>query len=271
MIGGDRWSIVEGDALELLADLPGGSVDAIVTDPPYSSGGATRGDRIAQPSSKYSKRVESLPEFVGDGRDQMAVLLWSTLWLGAAWRAARPGAPIVCFSDWRMLPTFAAALQAGGWIWRGIVPWYKPVARPQIGRFSSSCEYALWGSRGPMPVERGVPVLPGLVSVDDVSDHQRAPVIVEANPVRADLRRHMTEKPVKVMRQLVRICVPGGLVVDPFAGAGSTGVAALAEGRRFLGMELAPDYCTIARDRLLEAAGAPMRDASQPTLDMGPR
>jgi site-specific DNA-methyltransferase (adenine-specific) len=59
--------------------------------------------------------------------------------------------------------------------------------------------------------------------------------------------------PLSVMRELVRIVVPGGLVLDPFAGAGTTGVAALAEGRRFIGLELHPDYAAIARRRLAAA------------------
>jgi site-specific DNA-methyltransferase (adenine-specific) len=62
-------------------------------------------------------------------------------------------------------------------------------------------------------------------------------------------RKHVAQKPLSVMRELVRIVVPGGLVLDPFAGAGTTGLAALAEGRRFLGFELHAGYAAIARRR----------------------
>jgi site-specific DNA-methyltransferase (adenine-specific) len=55
------------------------------------------------------------------------------------------------------------------------------------------------------------------------------------------------------MRELVRIVVPGGLVIDPFACAGTTGLAALAEGRRFIGIELHAAYAAIARRRLAAA------------------
>ena len=57
------------------------------------------------------------------------------------------------------------------------------------------------------------------------------------------------------MQRLVRICPPDGVVLDPFAGSGTTGVAALLEGRTFLGVEVAAEYVRIARDRL-EATGA---------------
>jgi site-specific DNA-methyltransferase (adenine-specific) len=58
------------------------------------------------------------------------------------------------------------------------------------------------------------------------------------------------------MRQLVKICTPGGTILDPFAGSGSTGVAALAEGYSFTGIEQSAEYAAIARERLDEAQGA---------------
>ena len=77
---------------------------------------------------------------------------------------------------------------------------------------------AVWASKGPLPLDRKVPVLPGLVT---------------SPPVPSAERKHTTQKPLSVMRELVRIVVASGLVLDPFAGAGTTGLAALAEGRRW--------------------------------------
>lgn len=232
------WSLQEGDALELLATLPADSVDGVVTDPPYCSGGRTSSERKAPPSKKYLGGNRTYPEFVGDHRDQRGFLAWCSLWLAAAWRATREGGVLVTTIDWRMLPTMSDAVQAGGWIWRGIVPWHKTYCRPQLGRFRQSCEFAIWASKGPLPLDRDVPVLPGLVT---------------APPVASVGRHHVTEKPLSVMRELVRIVVPGGLVLDPFAGAGTTGLAALAEGRRFMGFELHAGYAAIARRRLAAA------------------
>jgi DNA modification methylase len=66
---------------------------------------------------------------------------------------------------------------------------------------------------------------------------------------------HPTVKPVSLMRWLVRLVTPpGGLVLDPFAGSGSTGVAAEAEGLRFVGIELDPEYAEIARRRIENVA-----------------
>jgi hypothetical protein len=130
------WTLREGDSLELMNKLAPDSVDGVITDPPYCSGGRTSSERQAPPSKKYQTTgSKAYPEFLGDHRDPRGFLAWCSLWLAAAWRATREGGVLVTFIDWRMLPTMTDAVQAGGWIWRGIVPWYKPWCRPQLGRF----------------------------------------------------------------------------------------------------------------------------------------
>ena len=66
---------------------------------------------------------------------------------------------------------------------------------------------------------------------------------------------HPTVKPIELMRYLVRLVTPpGGLVLDPFAGSGTTGIAALREGMRFVGVDLEPEYARIAIARIEEDA-----------------
>jgi len=67
------------------------------------------------------------------------------------------------------------------------------------------------------------------------------------------------------MRELVRYAPEGGVILDPFAGSGSTGVAALLEGKRFIGIEREAAYAEIARDRL-QAAAQPLRAMQQACL-----
>lgn len=239
---GESWALYAGDCLAVLRELPAGSVDAIVTDPPYSSGGMVRGDRASATAAvKYTSTNSSIrnaPSFSGDNRDQRGYLAWSALWLGACRELVPDRAPVAVFSDWRQLPTTTDAIQAGGWVWRGIVPWYKPTSRPQIGQFRSACEYVVWGSAGPAPMDPEVGCLPGLV---------------EGTAPRGKRRVHLTQKPLPVMRTIVRICRPGGVVLDPFAGSATTGVAALLEGRRFVGIETSTAYLELAAERLREA------------------
>ena len=79
---------------------------------------------------------------------------------------------------------------------------------------------------------------------------------VQARPLPAAANHHPTVKPVALMRWLVRlVCPPDGIVLDPFAGSGSTGVACAHEGLRFVGIEQDGDYAEIARRRIAHAAG----------------
>lgn len=230
--------IAEEDAVVWLQGLAEGSVDAVITDPPYSSGGMFRSDRVQDVQTKYvqtgSTSGEALTAFTGDNRDQRAYAYWSHLWMSAARRTLVPGGALLVFTDWRQLPTTTDALQAAGLIWRGIVPWHKPNGRRTAGRFANNCEYIVWGTNGPRSNEAS-PTLNGFFQI---------------NSPRGESRSHITQKPVELMRHLVRICPDGGLVADPFAGSGSTGVAALEEGRRFIGCEISPHFARVARDRL---------------------
>ena len=61
---------------------------------------------------------------------------------------------------------------------------------------------------------------------------------------------HQTEKPIELMHALVRICVPGGKILDPFCGSGSTIEAAKLEGYCAIGIEMLPHYAEIARTRI---------------------
>jgi len=243
-----RWSVRQGNSLALLREPPDACVDAVITDPPYSSGGAFRGDRMRSTSEKYvrTSTIAKRAGFSGDNRDQRGYLAWAALWSGECLRVAKPGAPICVFSDWRQLPTTTDALQAGGWVWRGIVPWDKTEGcRPAMGRFSAQCEYVVWGSSGPMAAERGVGCLPGLV--------REFP-----NPSE---KLHMAGKTPATMAPIVRICAPGGVILDPFLGGASTAIAALRGGHRIIGFEIDRDIAETARARLeLEDLGLKPQD-----------
>ena len=76
-----------------------------------------------------------------------------------------------------------------------------------------------------------------------------------------DDKHHMTGKPTALMRELVRPVLPGGVVLDPFAGSGTTGVAAVLSGRRFVGIEREAAYADISRNRLEAAVAARRADA----------
>jgi len=228
-----------GDCLEVLPTLAAGSVDAVVTDPPYSSGGAFRADRSQTTATKYvqtDSQFTCRTEFGGDNRDQRSFLAWATMWLSWLYRIGVPGATIMVFTDWRQLPTMTDAIQCGGYVWRNLVTWWKPGIRMQRGRFSLSAEYVIYGSRG-VPLE-------GESSPQNVLAFQ---------PVNGDDKEHIAEKPVDLLKSLVSVTPQGATVLDPFMGSGTTGVACVQTGRKFIGIEIDPGYFEIARKRIEQA------------------
>ncbi|WP_082843289.1 DNA-methyltransferase [Gemmata sp. SH-PL17] len=249
-----------GESLDLLRGLPDAIFDAVITDPPYSSGGLTRGDRTQSVSTKYvqtgSERFGSA-DFDGDNRDQRSWSYWCQLWLSECLRVTKPGGYILAFTDWRQLPTLTDAVQAGGWVWRGLISWDKgPSARaPAPHYFRHQCEYVVWGTRGPSSPRADWPpegkgCYPGSYS----------------HSVKQDDKFHVTGKPTPLMRDLVFCVPPGGLILDPFGGSGTTAVGAALEGRRCVTFEQKPDYCDVIRERVAHATSGKRGSLFAPTV-----
>lgn len=229
------------DAIDLVRGLPAQSVDMLLTDPPYSSGGLHVGTRTQSTGKKYiaSKTKVDYADFDFDNMDQRSWSFWCHSWLAAAHRALKPGGLVVCFIDWRQLPALTDVVQAAGFTLRGLAVWDKTPgrSRPRRGGFSQQAEFIVWASKGKMP---GVDVyLPGVF------------------PCRLGMpKQHMTEKPIELAREVVRLVPAGGVVCDPFAGSGTFLVAAKEAGLRWIGSELNGDYFEVATGRLeaIEAA-----------------
>lgn len=241
----DGITIFCGDTNLILGELPAESVDALITDPPYSSGGALRSDRAQSTRSKYvqtdNHKHTRIPEFSGDHRDQRSYEFWSVYWMSQAFRVAREGAVCAVFTDWRQLMVTADALQAAGWVWRGIVVWDKTGSvRPMVGRFSSQCEYVIWGSKGAWVDNAGAGAIPGVV---------QHPPLYEGR----DEKFHIAAKPIPVMKHLLRIVRPGGVVLDPFGGSGGTPVAAKEMGLQAVVIEQDEHYCDVMTRRLAQS------------------
>jgi len=222
-----------GDSFDIIPTIQG--IDAVITDPPYSSGGAFRGDRMVSTSSKYVQNGTAIyrPEFAGDNRDQRSFLTWCTLWLNCARNSANPGACVACFIDWRQLPIMTDALQCGGWTWRGIAVWSKKYGRPNPSGFSSACEFLVWGTNGAAVERKDYP----------------AGIFEAASPTGV-AKEHIAQKPASVMGWAVRLSIPNSLILDPFMGSGTTLISAKQSGRRAIGIEVDESYCEIAARRL---------------------
>lgn len=224
----DHATVIHGDAREVLPTLATKSVDLLATDPPYGE------------EWRSGRRAEAFDAIEGDGVGEAGPLLASVT--DDLVRVVRGRRHIYTFGlplDHPMLPEKA----------RAELVWDK-------GRIGSGDLSAPWGPaheriyfhvRAPdvTNARQGAGGLTARLRKGSVLSVKR----LSANQV----RNHPTEKPVDLMRQIVESSsLLGDLVLDPFAGVGSTGVAALLEGRRCLLVELKESYAITAVERIVE-------------------
>lgn len=221
-----------GDAIEIMHTLE--RVDAVVTDPPYCSGSVSEASRTA--ASGQGLRSDNLKKFGWFTGDNMGTAGLIFLLRSVAFRALEilnPEGSLLVFCDWRMVPNLAPAIESAGLRYQNMVIWDKGLMGLGAG-FRAQHEVVLHFTAGsPKYHELGTAN------------------VVKAARVGSGDREHQTQKPVDLMQRLLRVvCPPGGTVLDPFMGSGSTGVAALAEGMKFIGIERDVGHYSTARARL---------------------
>lgn len=319
-----RWGVIEADTLALLPKLPSGSIDAVVTDPPYGidfGGMAWDGkhmrDLIGGRGSAVS-RPESFEHF-------------TYMWAIEALRILKPGGHLISFGSPRTAHRMIAAIEDVGFEVRDQLMWMYASGVPKSRRYPDGGGSALKPAYEPILLARKKPAGTlagnqgkhgtGLLEIeacriieetgrgevdrwpanvtyshspgcDVVHCEPECPeaVMDRHAPEAASLSRifystkaqrmereagldglpkrnveimrhtgnprpkanvHQTVKPIALMRWLARLVAPpGGVVLDPFAGSGSTGIASVLEGRQFLGIEKEPEYVRIAHHRI---------------------
>jgi site-specific DNA-methyltransferase (adenine-specific) len=256
-----------GDSLALLRTVPDESVDCVWTDPPYllSNGGTTcvagRRARVNKGAWDRSQGVDADHAFNLD-------------WLAQCRRVLRPAGTIWVSGTLHVYLSVGMALQQLGFRLLNDVVWEKPNPPPNLGCrcFTHSTEIVLWASRSPRGAKARYTFHYDAMRAEN-GGKQMKNVWRFSAPARAERAagRHPTQKPVALVSRCLRASThPGDVVLDPFAGSGTTGVAALSLGRRFLGIEREPDYAALAVRRLRAAAPSP--DASSGwTLSATPR
>lgn len=238
------------DCFEFLARLPNESADCLWTDPPYflSNGGITcKGGRRASVDKGLWDRSNGLTE---DYR-------FHARWVREAYRVLRPEGTIWVTGTVHAYIFIGMALLRCGFRILNDIIWHKPCPPPNLSRrcFTHSTETVFWATKahrggGPrytfnyedMRLENGGTQMQTVWSF-------RPP-----GPGEKYYGKHPTQKPVALIMRCLRASTkPGDTVVDPFVGSGSTAVAAVTLGRRFIGCDRDPNYLLIARRRITEA------------------
>ena len=215
LAGRAKWCVVTGDCIDVLRTIPAGSVDAVVTDPPFGIG------------FKYATHIDT-PEGYG-------AWLWDRVRASEA--ACRAGSPVFVWQSGTNVRRFAEWFPRE---WRIFAACKNFVQiRPTPMQWSHDPVVAWWTDGVPWNGGGGRDF-----HIADTTPHGRD--YVEGHPC---------PRPVGQVRYVVDSwALSKGLVLDPFCGSGTTGVACMQTGRRFIGIEIDEGYAAIARRRIAEAA-----------------
>lgn len=244
-----RFTLYAGNCLDILARLPAESVDLVFADPPYnlSNGGFTCKSGRRGSVNKGAWDVSNGLQVDHD---------FNLRWLKACQRVLRPNGTIWVTGTYHVIYSIGFAMQQLGFKLLNEVAWFKPSAPPNLScrYFVASHETVIWAGRDhatrhtfnyrAMKAENG--------------GHQMRSVwtINAPRPTEKRFGKHPTQKPIRLLeRVLAASTEEGEVVLDPFVGSGTTGVAAANLNRRFIGVELSPEYLELSRLRIEDAAG----------------
>ena len=219
-------TVVEGDCMKVLPDFPTESADAFVTDPPYGINNNT--------STRRKNKEDQFQNIQNDERP----FVW---WLYDAYRITKEGGNLICFCRWDVQEAFRQAIVWAGFTIRSHVIWDRDMhgLGDLEGQFAPQHDVIWYASKGKAQ-------LYGL----------RPKSVIRIPRLHSDQLRHPNEKPLPLMRYLVRAVSPvGGMVVDPFGGSGSTAKACQMEGRSCVTVEIDPGYAALCRRELATAQG----------------
>ena len=198
-------------------------------------------------------------------------------WLQACRRVLRPSGTIWVSGTQHVIFSVGYAMQELGFHLLNTVTWFKPNAAPNLAcrMFTHSTEILLWAAPmrtkplahrfnyRDMKQQNGGKQMRDLWEVADRPEPGGAQVVwpLPTPGPREKLQgRHPTQKPLSLLERVIAASsVEGDLVLDPFTGSGTTGVAAVTSGRRFLGIEMNEDYLDLAARRIRAAVGAAVR------------
>lgn len=205
--------------------LRGGYCDLILTDPPYNLSRKNNFHTIGRAGIDFGEWDKGFD---------------LTRWIPIAVERLRKGGSIIIFNDWHNMTLLSKALEACGCTVKEMIQWQKsnPMPRNRDRLYVTACEFAIWAVKGK-----------GWTFNRQRSTYENT--IFQYPIVSAKNRIHTTQKPVELMRDLIMIhSNEGDIVLDPFIGSGTTAVAALETGRRYIGYEIDGAYYTAALNRI---------------------
>lgn len=256
-------TLYNGDCLKLLQTLPDESVDLVVTSPPYCMGKAYEdpNDDIETFKEQHVKIFNELYRVVKKGG--------SICWQVGYHISDKCVVPLDCII-YNIFTSMSEKLE-NPFILRNRIIWTFGHGLNSLNRFSGRHETIMWFTKGEQTVfnldnVRVPQKYPGKRSYKGPNKGQLSGNPLGKNPSdvwdipnvksrHVEKTDHPCQFPVAIPQRLIKaLTTQNSLVLDPFTGSGSTGVAAIIEGRRFVGAEIQKEYYAIAIDRLKNAA-----------------
>ncbi|MCA9715766.1 MAG: site-specific DNA-methyltransferase [Myxococcales bacterium] len=248
-----RAQLLQGDSLEILEEMPAESVDTIFADPPYflSNGGTTckNGRRTSVDKGKWdrSRGAEENHEF-------------NRRWLAACKRVLKPNGTIWVSGTSHVIYSVGYAMQQLDFKQLNEIVWEKPNPPPNLScrYFTHATESVLWAAR-----DRKSKHFFNYARMRELNEGKQMKTVWRMTaPSKSEKThgKHPTQKPLSLLDRIIEAsCDADSVVLDPFNGSGTTGVAALTRGHRYIGIEREPKYLELSKARLQAAAGPEAR------------
>lgn len=227
-----KYKLYLGDSYKLIKQIPTSSIDLILTDPPYNLSLYSTGN------IKFTWRKP----FNNDLAEWDRVEFKPADWLNEFKRILKPKGNIFAFCSYNLIGKWHEAFDPEFDTFQFMV-WHKTNPPPKVFKagFLNSCELivCMWNKGHTW----------NFSNQKDMHNFIETPIC--NGPERLKKPYHPTQKPIKVLEHIIRIASnKGDTVFDPFMGVGSTGVAALKLGRKFIGIEIDEEYFKAAAKRL---------------------
>lgn len=251
-----EWKVIKRDCVSGLKQLEDSTIDFVFADPPYflSNGGfsVSSGKQVSVNKGSW----DSSKGFAED-------LAFHKEWISAIKSKLTSNGSIAISGTYHSIYKCGVVLEELGFRVLNEIIWFKPNGAPNIGgrSFAASHETVIWASlnRQAKHTFNYLEMKHGDFSRDTLKNpgkQMRSVWSIPNTPQREKTSgRHPTQKPLALVERFVLACTnPGDLIVDPFTGSGTTGVAAITNGRNFLGFEVDEEYVKLARKRIGLAA-----------------
>ena len=215
--------IHHGDCLELMKDIPDGSVDLVVTDPPYLMNYRSN-RRVKNEKFKHIKNDVDSHNLISE-------------YIKECKRILKDDTAIYLFCSWHQIDFFKQEFEKHFKL-KNVIVWNKNNhgSGDLKGSYAPKHEFVLYGHKG-----------------RSLFRSKRIPDVIDCKKIPSNKLTHPTEKPIDLLKTFIRNnSDEGSLVFDGFAGTGSTLLSAIETKRNFLGIEIEKEYVDIANKRIEE-------------------